>query len=113
MRSITLTSQKKALREMHRQVGDLVMDDYGIAVKGLLVRHLVLPGELAGTEEVVNFIAREISPQTYTNIMDQYHPCYKACEHPPLDRRITRSEFQDAVAFARRAGLTRIDGVTV
>jgi putative pyruvate formate lyase activating enzyme len=104
---------RKALREMHRQVGDLVMDDRGIAVKGLLVRHLVLPGGLAGTEEVVKFVAHEISPGTYMNIMDQYHPCYKACEHPPLDRRITRGEYQDAVDCALRAGLTRIDGVTI
>jgi len=103
---------RKAIREMHRQVGDLVMDDRGIATRGLLVRHLVLPEGLAATERVVEFIAAEISPDTYFNIMDQYHPCYKACEHPPLNRRITGKEYDDALAYARRAGIIRIDGVT-
>jgi putative pyruvate formate lyase activating enzyme len=69
---------KAAVKEMYRQVGDLQIDDDGIAQRGLLVRHLVLPNGLAGTREVVNFLAKEISPNTYINIMDQYHPCYKA-----------------------------------
>ncbi len=99
---------KEALKEMHRQVGDLVINAEGIAERGLLVRHLVLPGGLAGTKEVVRFIAEEISRDTYINIMDQYHPCYRAFDHPPLDRRITSSEFREAVEFARRAGLRRI-----
>ena len=94
---------------MHRQVGDLVLDDQGIAQRGLLVRHLVLPGDLAGTERVVEFLAREISPATYLNLMDQYHPCYRAAEHPPLDRRVTRAEYQAALAAARRVGLDRLD----
>jgi putative pyruvate formate lyase activating enzyme len=102
-----------AVKEMHRQVGDLVMDDRGVAVKGLLVRHLVLPDGLAGTEGVVKFIAEEISKDTYVNIMDQYHPCYKAFQHPPLDRRITSSEYDEAIHTALDAGLKRIDGVTV
>jgi putative pyruvate formate lyase activating enzyme len=102
-----------AIREMHRQVGDLVMDAQGIALRGLLVRHLVMPGGVAGTAEVVRFIAEEISKDTYINIMDQYHPCYKAFEHPPLDRRITSEEYREAIRLALRAGLRRIDGITV
>jgi putative pyruvate formate lyase activating enzyme len=100
---------RSALREMHRQVGDLLIDERGIALRGLLVRHLVLPGGLAGTEEVVRFLADEISPNTYTNIMDQYHPCFKAIDHPPLDRRITIEEYRMAVKAAREAGLRRLD----
>jgi putative pyruvate formate lyase activating enzyme len=103
---------RAAIKEMHRQVGDLVLDERGIAVRGLLVRHLVLPGGLAGTEGVVKFIAREISKDTYINIMDQYYPCYKASEHPPLDRRIISEEYESAIRAALDAGLKRIDGVT-
>lgn len=103
---------KKAIREMHRQVGDLVMNDRGIATRGLLVRHPVLPDGIAGTPEVVRFIAEEISKDTYVNIMDQYHPCFKAFQYPPLDRRITGKEFSYAVQCAIVAGLTRIDGIT-
>ncbi|MEW5746728.1 MAG: radical SAM protein [Nitrospirota bacterium] len=102
-----------AVKEMHRQVGDLVIDERGIAVRGLLVRHLVLPGGIAGTRKVVRFIAEEISKDTYINIMDQYHPAYHAFGHPPLDRRITREEYDEAVRAALDAGLRRIDGVTV
>lgn len=104
---------KAAMREMHRQVGDLVLDGRGIAVKGLLVRHLVLPSGIAGTDEFARFIAEEISKDTYVNIMDQYHPCYKAFDHPPLDRRLTEKEYSDAVACAMKAGIRRIDGVTI
>jgi putative pyruvate formate lyase activating enzyme len=107
------TIAKAVIKEMHRQVGDLVMDARGIATRGLLVRHLILPENIAGTAEVVRFIAEEISKKTYVNIMDQYHPCYKANEHPPLDRRITSKEFTEAVNLALKAGLTRLDGVTV
>ena len=101
---------KKAVKEMHRQVGDLKMDKRGIAEQGLLIRHLVLPGGLAGTREVMKFIAKEISKNTYINIMDQYRPCYKAFEHPPMDRRITGEEFEEAVRIAREEGLERLDG---
>jgi putative pyruvate formate lyase activating enzyme len=104
---------REAIREMHRQVGDLVMDGTGVARRGLLLRHLVLPGGLAGTRGVVGFIAGEISKNTYINIMDQYHPCYRAFGHPPLDRRITPEEFSEALGLAREAGLRRIDGITV
>lgn len=96
-----------AVREMHRQVGDLRVDDRGLAYRGLLVRHLVLPGGLAGTEEIVGFIAREVSPDTYINIMDQYFPYYRADRHPPLGRRPTREEYRAAVRAARQAGLWR------
>ncbi|MEW6740650.1 MAG: radical SAM protein [Nitrospirota bacterium] len=104
---------KAAIKEMHRQVGDLIIDERGIALRGLLVRHLVLPEGIAGTKEVVKFIAEEISRNTYINIMDQYYPCYKAFEHPPLDRRITTKEYSEAVKIALDAGLKRIDGVTI
>ncbi len=104
---------KTAITEMHRQVGDLMTDKRGIALRGLLVRHLVLPGGMAGTPEVVRFIADNISKHTYLNIMDQYHPCYKAFDHPPLDRRLTNQEYAKAVQMAEDAGLKRIDGVTV
>jgi putative pyruvate formate lyase activating enzyme len=107
------TVAKTVIKEMHRQVGDLVMDEKGIALRGLLVRHLVLPENVAGTAEVVRFIAEEVSKNTYVNIMDQYHPCYKANEHPPLDRRITSKEFTEAVNLALKAGLTKLDGITV
>lgn len=100
---------KAAIKEMHRQVGDLAVDDRGVALRGLLVRHLVLPEGLAGTEEIVRFLAEEISPNTYTNIMAQYYPCYKAVDHPPLDRRITNDEHRKAVKAARNAGLKRLD----
>jgi len=100
---------RTALREMHRQVGDLAVDDSGIAARGLLVRHLVLPGGLSGTEDIMKFIADEISPETYVNVMEQYRPCGKAMYNPPLDRRITDQEFYRALEAARKAGLTRLD----
>jgi len=98
----------KALKEMHRQVGDLQTDERGIATRGLLVRHLVMPGGLAGTIKFVKWLADAISPNTYINVMAQYRPCYKASRYPEIDRRITSEEFQDAIQAARNAGL-RID----
>ena len=98
-----------AVREMHRQVGDLVLDDHGIAQRGLLVRHLVLPGDLSGTRDVLRFLAEEISRDTYLNLIYQYHPAHHAREHPPLHRRLTREEFQTAHAAAEDLGLTRLD----
>ncbi len=98
-----------ALREMFRQVGDLQIDNRGLAVRGLLVRHLVLPENLAGTDAVVQFLAREISPNTYLNLMDQYRPAYKAGHFPELNRRITRHEYAAAVKMAQDAGLKRLD----
>jgi putative pyruvate formate lyase activating enzyme len=101
---------KTAILEMHRQVGDLVIEE-GIARKGLLVRHLVLPGDLAGTAEVVRFLAEEISRETYLNVMAQYRPEFNACDCPELNRRLTVKEFRDAIKLAAEAGLTR--GLTV
>ena len=99
----------QALIEMHRQVGDLVVDSDGIAQRGLLIRHLVLPGGLAGTERVMRFIAGEISANSYVNIMAQYRPEYRAAEFPELDRRITAGEYRRAVEIAKECGLTRLD----
>jgi putative pyruvate formate lyase activating enzyme len=90
-------------------VGDLRIDEHGLATRGLLVRHLVLPENLAGTDEIVRFLANEISPNTYLNLMDQYHPAYRAHHLPPLDRPTTRQEYAAAVAMARQAGLHRLD----
>lgn len=101
---------KGAVKEMHRQVGDLEVGGGGIAERGLLVRHLVLPNGLAGTREIMSFLAREISPNTYVNMMDQYHPCYKAVGSPELGRGITGKEYEDAIAAALEAGIARIDG---
>ncbi len=98
-----------AVKEMHRQVGDLVLDEHGIAQRGLLIRHLVLPENLAGTEQVLAFIAREISPYTYLNLMDQYHPYYRARENPPLDRPLRAGEYETALAMTAKYGLHRLD----
>jgi putative pyruvate formate lyase activating enzyme len=100
---------EKALKEMHRQVGDLVIDDQGVAVRGLLVRHLVMPGDIAGTEKVLEFISDEISPNTYVNVMDQYRPCGDAHKDEYINRRLSSREFREAMEAARRAGLTRLD----
>jgi putative pyruvate formate lyase activating enzyme len=100
---------RAAVREMHRQVGDLQMDERGVAQRGLLVRHLVLPSGLAGTEGVVGFLAQEVSTNTYLNIMAQYHPCHKAFDIPQLARPINKEEFDEAVSLARRQGLSRLD----
>ena len=98
-----------AVKEMHRQVGDLQLDEQGIAQRGLLVRHLLLPGELAGTEAVLAFLANDISSNTYLNLMDQYYPCYRASENPPLDRTLYENEYQQAFAYAEQYGLHRLD----
>jgi putative pyruvate formate lyase activating enzyme len=100
---------QEAVREMHRQVGDLQIDEHGLARRGLLVRHLVLPNGLAGTEAILRFLAREISPDTYLNLMDQYRPAYRAHHFSELDRPLTRQEFADALQMARAAGLHRLD----
>lgn len=98
-----------ALAEMHRQVGDLVLDARGVALHGVLVRHLVLPDGLAGTGPWLDFLHRELSPGTYVNLMDQYRPCHRATEMPGLDRPITPQEYRAAKALAARAGITRLD----
>lgn len=98
-----------AVKEMHRQVGDLHVDENGLANRGLLIRHLVLPNNLAGTEEIVRFIAQEISKNTYLNIMDQYHPSFNAAQYPKLRRPITSEEYHAALSLSIQAGLTRLD----
>jgi putative pyruvate formate lyase activating enzyme len=98
---------KTSIREMHRQVGDLLQDVEGIAVKGLMVRHLVLPNGLAGSAEIVRFLSEEISRNTYLNVMAQYRPEYGACNYTELERSITTKEYMDAVRLAADAGLTR------
>ena len=100
---------QEAILEMHRQVGDLVLDDEGLAVKGLLVRHLVMPGCLEETREILRFLAQEISVDTYVNVMDQYRPCGEAKQCPPIDRRLTNDEYQAALKMAKNAGLHRLD----
>jgi putative pyruvate formate lyase activating enzyme len=97
-----------AVREMHRQVGDLEVDESGLAVRGLLVRHLVLPDSLAGTPEIVRFLAEEISPNTALNLMDQYRPAFRAHDFEPLNRRLSTAEYRAAVSLAEAAGLTRL-----
>lgn len=97
----------EALKEMHRQVGDLVTDGSGLAVRGLLIRHLVMPGGIAGSERAFDFIAREISLNSYVNVMDQYRPCYRARGIPELSRPVNRGEYRESVRQARRSGLSR------
>ncbi|MCA1958318.1 MAG: radical SAM protein [Nitrospira sp.] len=97
-----------AIKEMHRQVGDLVLDDEGLAVRGLLVRHLVLPGNLAGTAKVMKFLADAISRDTYVHVMDQYHPAAKAFSHPVLSRPVHVNEVEQAIRQAQEAGLRRV-----
>jgi len=98
-----------ALREMHRQVGDLQIDEDGIAIRGLLIRHLVLPHGLDGTKEIMKFIAEDISLNSYVNVMAQYHPCHKAFQIPRLARPLSKQEFLEAIELAERAGLNRLD----
>jgi putative pyruvate formate lyase activating enzyme len=100
---------RAAVGEMHRQVGDLQLDENGIATRGLLVRHLILPNGLAGTREIVDFLAQEISPNTYLNLMDQYRPVYRADHFPELNRGIARQEYDAAVRMAVQAGIKRLD----
>ena len=98
-----------AVLEMQRQVGDLQLDDQGIAWRGLLVRHLVLPNGLADSEIIFRFLAEKVSTNVYLNIMAQYHPAFKAHQYPELNRRIRPGEYRAAVNLARSLGLTRLD----
>lgn len=101
-------TNQAAVREMHRQVGDLMIDENGIAQRGLILRHLVLPNGLAGTGEIARFLAQDISPNTYFNLMDQYHPAHLAGQYPSLNRRITHQEYQQAYEETLQAGLHRL-----
>ena len=94
-----------ALQEMQRQVGDLQLDNRGLATRGLLVRHLVMPADISGSESVASFISTEVSPHSAVNVMDQYHPAYRAADYPWLKRRITAEEYRTAREAFRKAGL--------
>ena len=96
---------KKALKEMHQQVGDFYINKEGIAERGLLIRHLVMPEGLAGTRNLMHFIATEISPHTYVNVMSQFHPEYKAFDYPELSRVITHQEYSEAIDSTKKEGL--------
>jgi putative pyruvate formate lyase activating enzyme len=102
---------RRAIREMHRQVGELKLDENGLAKRGVLLRHLVMPGAIAGTEEIMRFLADEVSPDTYVNLMAQYYPAGKvsAEKYPEINRRITNEEYYEAVRVAQNAGLWRFD----
>jgi len=99
---------KKVLKIMHKQVGDLKIED-GIAQRGLLIRHLVMPNDLSGTKEIMEFIAKEISLDSYINIMAQYRPCGQAYKFPEINRKITSDEYEKAKEIARSFGLYRFD----
>jgi putative pyruvate formate lyase activating enzyme len=98
---------RPAISEMHRQVGDLSLDEGGVARRGLLIRHLVLPNRLAGSRAVLDFIARNVSVDSYVNIMDQYRPAYRAIRYSELSRGITMKEYDEALEYAHRLGLHR------
>ena len=98
---------KEVLKEMHRQVGDLATNSKGVAERGLLIRHLVMPNGVASSEAVLKFIAEEISVHSYVNIMDQYRPEYRAHEYPEINRRITHKEYLEAVQWAKHYHLYR------
>ena len=102
---------RQAVAEMHRQTGPLIINQSGLAERGLLVRHLVMPDGLAGTAEVMTYLAREISGETYVNIMPQYRPCGRAWETPKLLRPILMQEFQEAINSALSAGINRLDKI--
>ena len=100
---------RHAVLEMHRQVGDLTLDASGIAQRGLLIRHLVMPNGLAGTRDVMRFLSRNVSPNTYVNVMAQYRPCGRAHEDPDLAERLSTEEFETALQAAKEEGITRLD----
>jgi len=101
------TVNRMVVKEMYRQVGDLQIDEQGVAIHGLLVRHLLLPRNLAGTRQIVRFLAEEISQNTYLNLMAQYFPAHQAGSYPELNRRITSNEYEAAFKLAENAGLRR------
>jgi len=102
---------RRTIKEMHRQVGELTLDENGVAQRGLLIRHLVMPGDVAGTREVMRWIAGELSPDTYVNVMPQYYPAGKVSysEYGEINRRLTPGEYERALDEAWRAGLKRLD----
>lgn len=94
-----------ALKEMYRQVGDLVVDENGVARRGLIIRHLVLPNRVAGTEGIMKFIAEELSTRVHVSLMNQYFPTYRATEHAEIARRLRKEEYDDAFRAMERYGL--------
>ena len=102
---------RRTIKEMHRQVGELVLDEHGLALRGLIVRHLVMPGEIAGTREILMWIAQELGTETYVNVMPQYYPAGKvsASDHAEINRFITLHEFRQALDLADDAGLQHLD----
>ena len=98
---------RACLMVMQQQVGDLLVDEQGIARKGLLIRHLVLPNNLSGSFEVLTFVRNKLSKNAYVNIMDQYRPCFKAYKYPELSRDITEQEYRTVIDFAKQIGLSR------
>ena len=96
---------RAAVKEMYRQVGNLVMDENGIAKRGLIIRHLILPCGLSGTERIMKFLAEEISKDVYISLMSQYFPAYKAHEFKELSRRITAEEYEEAYQIMQKYGL--------
>jgi putative pyruvate formate lyase activating enzyme len=102
---------RQAIKTMHRQVGQLVVDTEGLARRGLIVRHLVMPGALDETQGILEWIAEELGRDTYVNLMDQYYPAGKvnADHHPEINRRLTSQEFAEARAIAQQLGLRRLD----
>jgi len=103
---------RHAIKAMHEQVGELRVDEDGLALRGVLVRHLVMPGLLEETRSILHWLATELSPDTYVNLMDQYHPAHKAQTEPlfsDINRRLSRAEFRQALAYAVEAGVWRLD----
>jgi len=99
----------RAVKEMHRQVSDLVLDDRGLIRRGLLIRHLVMPDALEETRQILHFIAREISPNTYVNVMPQYRPAGCATRYDSINRPLTAAEYARALEIAEEEGLRRLD----
>jgi putative pyruvate formate lyase activating enzyme len=100
---------RAAVKEMHRQVGDLVINEKGLVERGLLVRHLVMPSGVSDTPQVMRFLAQEVSPHTYVNLMDQYYPYGDAYRYPEIARPLASEEFEEALEATRKVGIHRLD----
>jgi putative pyruvate formate lyase activating enzyme len=102
---------RRAIKEMQRQVGPLFTDEQGVALRGVLLRHLIMPGSVAGTPEIMNWISCELGPETYVNLMAQYRPSGRVTdkEYPEIDRWITANELRQAIHAFRSSGLHRLD----